>query len=64
MFLTEAEALKLGVSPNVVASKHPETGGQGYRAGVEVFYQLRCLDLLRQTARGIINTEVDVDIGE
>jgi hypothetical protein len=64
VFLTEAEALKLGVSPNMITSKHPEAGGQGYRAGVEVFYQLRCLNLLRQTAHGMRNTEGDADIGE
>lgn len=56
--------MKLGMSPNMVTSKHPDTGGQGYRAGVEVFYQLRCLDLLRQKARGIGNTEADANIGE
>ncbi|KAK3296224.1 uncharacterized protein B0H64DRAFT_165656 [Chaetomium fimeti] len=62
VFLTEAEALKLGVSPHMVTSKHPETGKQGYKAGVEVFYQLRCLNLLRQEARGTGNTEANADI--
>ncbi|KAH6627672.1 hypothetical protein F5144DRAFT_281288 [Chaetomium tenue] len=62
VFLTEAAAYKLGVSPNTATSRHPETGEQGYRAGVEVFYQLRCLNLLRQEARGVGGTETNVDI--
>ncbi|KAH6841085.1 hypothetical protein B0I37DRAFT_231065 [Chaetomium sp. MPI-CAGE-AT-0009] len=62
VFLTEAEALELGASPHMVMSKHPETGRQGYKAGVEVFYQLRCLNLLRQEAHGMGNTEANADI--
>jgi hypothetical protein len=64
VFLTEAEALKLGVLPDMMTSKHPEASGQGYKAGVEVFYQLRCLNLLRQTAHGMRNTKGDTAIGE
>ena len=64
MFLTKATALKLGVSPSMATSKHPETGEQGYEAGVEVFYQLRCLNLLRQEARGVGSIEATADIGE
>lgn len=28
--------------------KHPATGVEGYRVGLEVFHQLHCINLLRQ----------------
>jgi hypothetical protein len=30
--------------------KHPETGVEGYRVGLEVFHQLHCINLLRQVS--------------
>jgi hypothetical protein len=29
-------------------AKHPKTGVEGYRVGLEVFHQLHCVNLLRQ----------------
>ncbi len=29
-------------------AKHPKTGVEGYRVGLEVFHQLHCINLLRQ----------------
>jgi hypothetical protein len=48
--VTENEAKTLGLSPHAIITQHPKTGESGYRVGVEVFQQLRCLDLLRQAA--------------
>ena len=31
-------------------AKHPKTGAEGYRVGLEVFHQLHCLNLLRQVS--------------
>lgn len=28
--------------------KHPKTGVEGYRVGLEVFHQLHCINMLRQ----------------
>lgn len=46
--ISEEERVKLGLSPNSLKIQNPRTGEWGYRAGVEVFHQLHCLNLLRQ----------------
>lgn len=46
--ITEEERVKLGFSPKSLKIQHPATGQWGYRAGVEVFHQLHCLNLIRQ----------------
>lgn len=46
--ITEEEREKLGLSPDSLKIQNPRTGEWGYRAGVEVFHQLHCLNLLRQ----------------
>ncbi|RKU41769.1 hypothetical protein DL546_003356 [Coniochaeta pulveracea] len=48
IMITEEERVKLGFSPKSLKIQHPVTGQWGYRAGVEVFHQLHCLNLLRQ----------------
>lgn len=48
IMITEEERIKLGLSPDSLKIQHPKTGEWGYRAGVEVFHQLHCLNLLRQ----------------
>ncbi|KAK1750706.1 hypothetical protein QBC47DRAFT_393317 [Echria macrotheca] len=48
IMITEAEREKLGLSPQSLKIQNPRTGEWGYRAGVEVFHQLHCLNLLRQ----------------
>jgi hypothetical protein len=61
IFITEDEAESLGLSPHSEKNQHPETGEWGYKAGVEVFHQLRCLDLLRQAAYRNTHYPMDVD---
>ncbi len=46
--ISEEELDKLGMSRNSLKVKHPKTGKEGYRAAVEVFHQLHCLNLIRQ----------------
>ena len=46
--ITEQERMQLGLSPDSLPIQDPRTGEWGYRAGVEVFHQLHCLNLLRQ----------------
>ncbi|KAK0646371.1 hypothetical protein B0T16DRAFT_160119 [Cercophora newfieldiana] len=48
IMITEEERMQLGLSPDSLKIQHPKTGEWGYRAGVEVFHQLHCLNLLRQ----------------
>jgi hypothetical protein len=48
IMITEDERKQLGLSPDSLKIQHPKTGEWGYRAGVEVFHQLHCLNLLRQ----------------
>jgi len=48
IMITEEEREKLGLSPDSLKIQNPRTGEWGYRAGVEVFHQLHCLNLLRQ----------------
>ena len=48
--ITEEERVRLGLSSDSLQIQDPKTGQWGYRAGVEVFHQLHCLNLLRQVA--------------
>ncbi|KAJ9134414.1 Tat pathway signal sequence [Pleurostoma richardsiae] len=45
--ISEEELDRLGLPRNSLKIKHPKTGVEGYRAAVEVFHQLHCLNLLR-----------------
>ncbi len=42
------EVERLGLSPASLKIADPKTGKVGYRAAIEVFHQLHCLNLLRQ----------------
>ncbi|KAF4461028.1 hypothetical protein FALBO_12176 [Fusarium albosuccineum] len=46
--ITREELDRLGLDPSSLAIKNPKTGQEGYRAGIQVFHQLHCLNLLRQ----------------
>lgn len=46
--ISEAELDRLGLPRNSLKVTDPKTGKEGYRAAVEVFHQLHCLNLLRQ----------------
>ncbi|KAF6832220.1 hypothetical protein CPLU01_06319 [Colletotrichum plurivorum] len=45
--ISHAELTKLGLDPKSIKITNPITGEEGYRAGLEVFHQLHCLNLLR-----------------
>jgi len=45
--ISHAELEKLGLDPKSIKITNPITGEEGYRAGLEVFHQLHCLNLLR-----------------
>ncbi|KAF7548011.1 hypothetical protein G7Z17_g7345 [Cylindrodendrum hubeiense] len=42
------ELNRLGLDPASLKVEDPRTGKEGYRAGIQVFHQLHCLNLLRQ----------------
>lgn len=46
--ISKEELDRLGLPKNSLKIKHPVTGKEGYRAAVEVFHQLHCLNLVRQ----------------
>jgi len=46
--ISKEELDRLGLPENSLKIKHPHTGEEGYRAAVEVFHQLHCLNLIRQ----------------
>ncbi|KAK4232130.1 hypothetical protein QBC38DRAFT_464461 [Podospora fimiseda] len=50
VMITDKEREKLGLPSNSQRALNLKTGESGYRAAVEVFDQLRCLNLLRQSA--------------
>ena len=47
--ISAAELRKIDKPNTVLKVTDPRTGIEGYRVGLEVFHQLHCLDLLRQT---------------
>jgi hypothetical protein len=46
--ITPAELGKIDMPASSLKVKHPTTGVEGYRVGLEVFHQLHCVNLLRQ----------------
>jgi len=46
--ISKEELDRLGLPENSLKIKHPHTGKEGYRAALEVFHQLHCLNLIRQ----------------
>lgn len=46
--ISQEELDRLGLPHNSLKVTDPATGKEGYRAAVEVFHQLHCLNLLRQ----------------
>ncbi len=46
--ISAEELARLGLPAGSLKIQHPVTGKQGYRAAVEVFHQLHCLNLIRQ----------------
>src|SRR5687768_10465587 len=48
MMISLDEVRRLGLSPDSLKITDPKTGKVGYRAAIEVFHQLHCLNLLRQ----------------
>jgi hypothetical protein len=46
--ITEEELEIIGMPKSHLKVKHPKTGVEGYRVGLEVFHQLHCINLLRQ----------------
>lgn len=46
--ITPEELKIIGMPESSLKVKHPVTGVEGYRVGLEVFHQLHCVNLLRQ----------------
>jgi hypothetical protein len=46
--ISEAELQRLDMPKSSLKVKHPTTGAEGYRVGIEVFHQLHCINLLRK----------------
>jgi hypothetical protein len=46
--ITPVELAKIAMPEDSLKVKHPKTGVEGYRVGLEVFHQLHCVNLLRQ----------------
>ncbi|KAE8444189.1 hypothetical protein EG329_000786 [Mollisiaceae sp. DMI_Dod_QoI] len=46
--ITDQELDIIGMPKTHLRAKHPKTGVEGYRVGLEVFHQLHCINLLRQ----------------
>jgi hypothetical protein len=46
--ITEEELSIIEMPKDHLKVKHPKTGVEGYRVGLEVFHQLHCINLLRQ----------------
>jgi hypothetical protein len=56
--ITPAELGKIDMPVNSLTVKHPKTGVEGYRVGLEVFHQLHCVNLLRQVSYKEYYTEL------
>lgn len=46
--ITPEELKRIDMPESSLKVKHPKTGVEGYRVGLEVFHQLHCINLLRQ----------------
>ncbi|EOO02867.1 hypothetical protein UCRPA7_1626 [Phaeoacremonium minimum UCRPA7] len=62
--ISEEELDRLGLPRNSLKIKDPVTGVEGYRAAVEVFHQLHCLNLLRQFRHKEYYKDIYSDIQE
>jgi hypothetical protein len=56
--ITPAELSKIAMPTDSLKVKHPKTGVEGYRVGLEVFHQLHCVNLLRQVTYKEYYTEL------
>ncbi|EHL02091.1 hypothetical protein M7I_2047 [Glarea lozoyensis 74030] len=56
--ITPEELKIIGMPESSLKVKHPQTGVEGYRVGLEVFHQLHCLNLLRQVTYKEYYTEI------
>jgi Mycotoxin biosynthesis protein UstYa len=56
--ITPAELGKIDMPASSLKVKHPKTGVEGYRVGLEVFHQLHCVNLLRQVTYKDYYTEL------
>ncbi|ROW12401.1 hypothetical protein VMCG_00516 [Cytospora schulzeri] len=61
--ISQNELDRLGLPRNSLKVTDPTTGKEGYRAAVEVFHQLQCLNLLRQYVykEYYVNVYSDID---
>ncbi|EFX00321.1 hypothetical protein CMQ_7323 [Grosmannia clavigera kw1407] len=62
--ISEKELDDLGLPRNSLKIAHPKTGEVGYRAALEVFHQLHCLNLVRQAVYKDYYKEHGGDVGE
>jgi hypothetical protein len=62
--ISPAELERLGLPKDSLKMKHPKTGEEGYRAAVEVFHQLHCLNLIRQAVYKDYYKEHGGDVGD
>ncbi|KAK1976219.1 hypothetical protein LZ30DRAFT_693034 [Colletotrichum cereale] len=60
VMISQAELEKLGLDPKSIKITNAVTGEEGYRAGLEVFHQLHCLNLLRQATYADYYSRADV----
>jgi hypothetical protein len=56
--ITPDELKKIDMPESSLKVKHPVTGVEGYRVGLEVFHQLHCINLLRQVTYKDYYTEL------
>ncbi|KAG2365829.1 hypothetical protein BDR07DRAFT_1397833 [Suillus spraguei] len=50
--MTLEQLLRTGENPSPAMARYPDEYGGGYMATVEVFHQLRCLDIIRRASHG------------
>lgn len=62
--ISEKELDDLGLPRNSLKITHPKTGEVGYRAALEVFHQLHCLNLVRQAVYKDYYKKHGGDVGE
>jgi hypothetical protein len=56
--ITPEELKKIAMPTSSLKVKHPKSGVEGYRVGLEVFHQLHCINLLRQVTYKEYYTEL------
>jgi Mycotoxin biosynthesis protein UstYa len=62
--ISKEELDRLGLPKDSLKIKHPKTGAEGYRAAIEVFHQLHCLNLIRQAVYRDYYKDLTGDVGE